>query len=691
MGLAITGAIKAVSALIEIIRIIELYNKIKVKGQGMKKVKREIRILILIILGAVLLISQPACRREKDPIDKNRPPETYLSVAPPETLGSNYRYHLYWYGEDNDGIIEQYIFYVSDSVRTLRPEENRQAEILDWNPANRKADYISGRFTSRTDTIITFTGYDENNQLLRNRQAFHIAAVDDGGLIDETPARVQFFATAEERPRVKYWIRIGDGEYERYDFSVLDTISMFIPIDIKFVGETVNGAITGYKWWYRGTTYPVDEGGNPIWRIPENPFDTVYVNNIGEEEVLPSGDFFFRGIVRDEASALSSDDDEDLCHLVINFDPDTKVLYGDNFYSVEGQEFPDCTYVDFSDDIPDTLPYGSWVRISYTGWDDRRDILQYPPPDSIPIRFKYRLVAKGVSNEGNESTWETPFFPAYDPEDTNPGKIDSVTFTVSSKKYEFFVRSYDEQDRYDNTPDRIQLYGNFQPTIDFQQMLRQYITFGNFVITEPFEGDTIYLADPMDTGNWLEPGNLQPFSGDTLLPVKRITGGQVSGLDYFFYIKARGHDDPRDNRGEKKTAISYWKYSIAAENRDYNFGGENQVFYADEANINVNPDSFVKKLSVNIPVDMTAGMPDSAFVTNLKRFFGEQNIRVIGYDLPRTESKTQKIRSTPPEYDKTSIPWVLLGKGEVYESTENVSNYARSDTLYNRIYIKPLW
>ena len=680
----------------------------------MKKVKREIQILILIISGAVLLISQPACRREEDPIDKNRPPETYLSVAPPETLGSNYRYHLYWYGEDNDGVIEHYIFYISDSVRTLRPEENRQAEILDWNPANRKADYISGRFTTRTDTVITFKGYDEQNQLLRNRQAFHIAAVDDGGLIDETPARLQFFATAEERPRIKYWLRIGDESYSRYDFSVLDTISRFIPIDIKFIGETVNGAVTGYRWWYRGNTYPTDENENTIWRIPEGPSDTVYVNNIGEEEPLPSGDFFFRGIVRDEASALSSDREEDLCHLVINFDPLTKILYGDNFFSVEGQELPDSIKnINFYDEYPDTLPYGSWVRIKYAGRDHQDDILEYPPPDeNIPIRFKYRLVATGVSKEGNESTWETPYFPAYDPEDTQWEygtdwwnhnadlddindvtfwEKDTVTFTVSSKRYDFYVRSYDEQGRYDHTPAHIQLYGNFQPTVNFQQMLRQYITFGQFVIWEAFEGDTIYLADPMDDGNWLEPGSLEPFSGDTLLPVKRVTGGQVSGLDYFFYIKARGHDDPRDKVGEEERAIYYWQYRIGAENNDYNFGGENQVFYADEANINVNPDSFVQKLSINIPVDVTAGMPDSAFVSNLKRFFGEQNIRVIGYDLQSNEKRTQKIRSTTPELDKSTTPYTWLGPGELYQSTESVGNYARSDTLYSTVYIKPLW
>ncbi|MBD3423556.1 MAG: hypothetical protein GF417_03835 [Candidatus Latescibacteria bacterium] len=656
----------------------------------MKRVKIQIWMLVTIVTSLVVMISLPGCRREKDPIDKNRAPETYLSVAPPETLGTNYRYHMYWYGEDKDGVIEQYIFYISDSVRTLYPEENRQAEILDWNPANRKADYISGRFTSRTDTIITFEGYDEQNELLRNRQAFHIAAVDDGGLIDETPARIQFFATAEGEPLVKYWVRIGDGEYSMYDPASLDTISMFIPLDIKFTGETVNGAITGYRWFYLGNTYPLDESGNVVWRIPETPFDTVFVNDIGQTDNLPSGDFFFRGVVRDEASALSGSDEEDLCHLVVNFDPDTRILYGDNFFVVEGQEFPDCTYVDFNDDIPDTLPYGSWIRISYTGWDDPRDILQFPPPDSIPIRFKYRLLTTGVSNEGTESVWQTPFFPAFDPEDTNPGKIDSATITVSSKKYDFRVRSYDEQDRYDHTPARVTFYGNFQPTVDFYQIGKFYITFNQFQLFTPLDGDTIYLADPMNKGNWnrAEPNY---YSGDTLFPRTRISGFDTTGLDYFFYLKGRGYDDPRDKVSGEERAVYYWRYSIGKDGDDYAFGGEDQLFFADESNVSVNPDSFIQELRIRIPVDTDTGFPDPLIANDIKRFFGEQDITIIGYDMPRTEERTQKIRGESPKYDKSNIPWVLLEKGDLYESTQNVSNYARSDTLTAKTYIKPLW
>ena len=208
---------------------------------------------------------------------------------------------------------------------------------------------------------------------------------------------------------------------------------------------------------------------------------------------------------------------------------------------------------------------------------------------------------------------------------------------------------------------------------------------------EPFGGDTIYLADPMDTGNWKEPTDIQLYSGDTLFPQKRLSGTDVSVLDYLFFIKAKGHDDPRDKVGDAERAIFYWQYSIGSESNNYDFGGEDQIFYAEEANVDVNPDSFVKRISIKIPVNPSSGMPDSSFVNELKKQFGEQRIRVIGYDLSRTEERTQKIRSTPPKYDKSSIPWVLLEKGDLYQSNENVSNYARCDTLFNRIYIKPLW
>jgi len=47
------------------------------------------------------LVGSPRDTFRTDP--PNQPPETYLTAAPPETLQSTVRVHLYWYGDDPDG------------------------------------------------------------------------------------------------------------------------------------------------------------------------------------------------------------------------------------------------------------------------------------------------------------------------------------------------------------------------------------------------------------------------------------------------------------------------------------------------------------------------------------------------------------------------------------------------------------
>ena len=108
----------------------------------------------------VLLVMLPACRQEQDPLDRNRAPETVLTVAPPETINAEYRVHMYWNGEDKDGIVTRFMWYRSDTLRTLRPDLEPELDLLDWNPEARKDDYESGTFTTANDTVIVFTGFD---------------------------------------------------------------------------------------------------------------------------------------------------------------------------------------------------------------------------------------------------------------------------------------------------------------------------------------------------------------------------------------------------------------------------------------------------------------------------------------------------------------------------------------------------
>ena len=237
-------------------------------------------IIGLVMLSVlVLLVMLPACRQEQDPLDRNRAPETVLTVAPPETINAEYRVHMYWYGEDKDGIVTRFMWYRSDTLRTLRPDLEPELDLLDWNPEARKDDYESGTFTMANDTVIVFTGFDVTTGAMLNRQAFHIVSVDDGGRMDKTPARVQFFAKVNCIPEVKFWFEsetVGRKPYVPGDY---DTISMFEPFCIRFIGATCNNLINGYQWIYGGSVYPDYNGdGIPDWYIPAyDPPETVQV------------------------------------------------------------------------------------------------------------------------------------------------------------------------------------------------------------------------------------------------------------------------------------------------------------------------------------------------------------------------------------------------------------------------------
>jgi len=647
-------------------------------------------VLTIVVLAALISFSNFGCRLEEEPLDKNREPETFLTFAPPETLNSNFRVHLYWHGEDKDGTVEKYIFYISDSVRTLTPEKdlpNRNAETLDWNPAKRKEDYINGHFTTKTDSVILFKGYDMENKVTRKRQAFHIVAVDDGGLIDKTPARIQFFATVSQVPQINYWVKIAEKPYKSYNVFVLDTISLFTPLRFKFQGTTdvVADAITGYQWAVKGVTYPLGAEG---WYIPR-PGEIVefpseeskyYFTNEQTEETdssvslntlenpLSDGDFYFRGVARDQAGAESEANPvsgEGLCHIVINFDPDTKVLYGDSYF-INGTGIEGSTKVNFSDDYPDTLPFGSVLRINYTGWDDERDLLEYTGLDEIPIRFKYRLESTNYSNLGDEpSKSATPFLPMVSvAENTNSGTKDSVSMTVGPSEYRFFVRSYDEQYRYDHTPAEVSFYGNYKPTVDSFEV-------GVVIIEDntPFppdtvfysRGDTVKLADPTNEDNWGFYPGLVFINGDEIRPCRIFGTTGVTGLFYPVTLKVSGHDDIRDPLG---SAIKQWYYWI---NSDYSFRGENNMLYSDEGDV------LLQDIRINVP--FSQGAVDVARLGQLPS--GIQQFNVIGFDIGAGEEFAQKIRMTP--------------EGKIYSSVTIISNYARKDTLSGQFYIKQVW
>jgi len=630
---------------------------------------------ITVIIGLLFVSLLPACRKEAPPLDRNRAPQTYITSAPPETTEADYKIHLFWRGTDGDGIVTKYIWYMSDTVRTLDPIHNPDAEITDWNPEARLSDYLLGAFTTATDSVFTFRGYDVRTGALVNRQAFHISAVDDGGRIDPSPARLQFLARVIGIPKLRFWTII-DGLEKPFDFYALDTVSMFTPFTIKFTASTVNNVITGYRWSYGGTIFPdADENGVPEWYPPSSPSEIIQVDlaNTGSER-LPDGPFYFKGIARDEAGAISTSNTitgEGICIVVVNHDPDSEIKKGICYYTPQSTGQPDSMMIDFSDGIPDSLPFKSRFWFEYQGWDDKKDVdsgLEFDPPVPIRFQFSYRR-----EKSGGGSLYKSSWLPLAGPEDTNPCSdldsenrdVDSTTMLVGSFDYQFYVRSFDEQYRADGTPDTIYFYGNFPPTIESLEVGRidQYTQ--QFV---PSSNDTIYLQW---LGDVVHPEGIKAYNQTQDYSALTVT------KYYQIYMKAVGHDDPRDPPG---SGVKGWLYTV--EDPDYNYPYRKEGEWIFDMPVN----ELLQPLTVKITMSIFWNQPSfiDSVLANTPAYLGDQYLELLANDISDAEITTLGIRGITPDIEECSI---VPGS---YWVTQNfrLSSVAKTDFATKGFYIK---
>ncbi len=633
---------------------------------------------LLLLVALVVMIVIPACHENREPLDRNRAPETYLTIAPPETTETEYRVHMYWHGEDRDGIVTRFLWYRSDTLRTLRPDLEPEIDQLDWNPEARREDLLRAHTTTATDTTFIFTGFDSQTGAMLNRQAFHIAAVDDGGLIDRTPARLQFFAQVNGIPEVDFWVNIDDV-WTPFDINHLDTISMFVDLPIRFKGSTINGDITGYKWVYEGKTYPdVNNDGVAEWYRPaDGEVVQVDIDNEMGGHKIASGDFYFKVIAQDEAGALSKTDletGEGVCHVVVNYDPDVEILHANSYYTAQDGDTAIRT-VNFHDGVNDTVPYNSRLNIHYKGWDDKRDILEYSPP--VPIRFRYKYYWKAYGFDGALATYDRSWLPQA-AEDTNcDSDEDSVTMRVGTYEYLFIVRSYDEQYRYDHTPDSVRFFGNFPPTIDRVQIGIDSIPYNTEIQFHEIDTDTLFI------------GLDKAYSprGDTCTAYSAAYNPTTEIFTYFFrfFIKGTGHDDPRDPPG---SGIKGWNYNLEAA-EDYYFRKEG------EWNFEFPTNQMMQELifRLDVPKDPNypgpGVRPDPAFADSPPGFMGQQQLFIKASDISDSKTFKDEIRGSSPVFSPAGDPCgtvVSLGSWATIPRTP--ANYARTDTYSTSFYIK---
>lgn len=223
----------------------------------------------------------------------------------------------------------------------------------------------------------------------------------------------------------------------------------------------------------------------------------------------------------------------------VGLGPDTEITKVENTYFVGGVKT--VIDIDFEDGVPDTVPFGSWITLHYTG---------FPSPqgdsmcvDTINRCLKYQVNYSWTSIR-NPTVINTIAWRPIDAEDTNPdGVSDTTTLNIGSVEYTLRARTVDQFIRPDATPPEIEIIGNFDPTLDGLS-IQDYN--GNVV----GDGDTVFW-------DWWNPANYQGAKQDTLDESNPLD--PVVTKQFYFVIEGVGHDDSREPDG---SGVKSWSYAF---------------------------------------------------------------------------------------------------------------------------------
>lgn len=490
---------------------------------------------VVVVAAVCLAAIGVSCRRTQPSlVDRNQAPDTQLWYAPPDSTEYEYLVHMYWRGTDGDGTAQRFIWTIQDTLVT-----NDNA----WNPAERISDYRLGRITARTDSVFAFTAFKNiaGVGVRKNRQAFHIASIDDNGVIDPTPASVEFVASIPQLPEVRFVVYPDGVTPNPYPdpppATPADTVGMFRPFAISYHGITTNGTLRGYKYFPLSATIIVP--GQDIWT--EDLSDTLRTFPNTGAELLPAGVFKFAAQCIDDANAESPVDagqlKEGVAQVVVNFDPDTWITDVVNTYFRNSSAIVEG--VNFTDAIADTVPLNSWVYYQYNSLDDTRDgwLCSLTDADKcIDFQIKYQI-ASARTNYTEDSGW-LPRNGRHD-SDANAA-TDSNSVSIGSLEYDWFVRGIDENAAADGTPPSFHVVGNFDPVLDGVAMADHF-------------GNPINLA-AVDTLRW---DFFKPVGWPNADTLAAEGTGYAYEKHFAWTITATGHDHPKD---PPTSSVQSWRY-----------------------------------------------------------------------------------------------------------------------------------
>ncbi|MFO7608989.1 MAG: hypothetical protein R6X35_07300 [Candidatus Krumholzibacteriia bacterium] len=564
----------------------------------------------------------------------NNPPETYIIGAPAETSGGYYHFHVYWYGTDTDGTVERFVWALTDTSIQDRDTDDDE-EDRNFDPADNISTLAIGHYTTRTDSIFDFAINQGPN--LSYDMTLHMVAIDDRGAMDRTPARLHFISNALRNPVVQFWREDPDGSDNLVPFSDADTIGFGRPFTLHWGGYTENargyppellaqndtmGAIDGLQGFkYRLPDEPCDESVEDCWhprRYDDARGDSVsYFGDVTElrfrNQDPATADLRYKELSAGihellvntiDIAGVQVPSQRQRLRIVVNYDPESYILrnQSDPYFSYPNPKvypyyriFYPARFGSYVEEFAfsefDTIPDRSYAVFKAIGKDDARDEKLYPE-QGVGFQASFRAVGKwdGVSEWG----FDAPFGAVHrTPEWQAPAESfssDTVGFFVGPFRYDFTMRSVDEQGTRDNTPDRFRFWGNFPPCVQGVEVLGWLpglFGFGEWETPTLTYTSPCYGADPggdvltaavsallpderglLQTGQrqvWVDVRNQQIVTDPPATPMH----SEICYV-YTYKLALAGRDTTLEPFSDRENRVMSWRYEIVSERDPFN-------------------------------------------------------------------------------------------------------------------------
>ncbi len=587
----------------------------------------------LVVLAVVLT----GCRAfEPEAVIVNNAPETYIIGAPSEDGGGYYHFHVFWYGSDEDGQVERFVWALTDT--TVQDDDTSDdEEDVRFNPALDATTLAIGHYTTRTDSVFNFTiGQGVNPSY---DMTLHMVAIDDFGDFDRTPARLHFFSNTLGNPSLRFF-RIEGVDTVPLAFGEVDTVGFGFPYQVSWSGSSPNvrgfdpaalaaadtvypfdDGLFGYKWQVLGALggncvptlidcwHPrkFNEASGDSFSFFGNQTSLIFTNNGSSIDADPFTKLLPSGPVDIEVNSIDVAGVEVANFMrpftfIVNYDPETRMVDGlDLEHPEDPQEYP--YYIQLNDPAQvkhpfhegDRIPDRTYVVVKALARDDPRDGKLDPDFGVAFTGFVSGVRDNFLGGQFSFSTGssEVNYDPIWTAGEGTSWYGDTLGFMVGpSTEFTVHMQAVDEHNRRDGSPALLNFTVGYPPCIQCIETLPKSSLTSDFDSDIPcydgqssnecFDGEDVYRITKFGNG-----ADELEHIGPAVILVDKATGytqtvvdtAGLSGTNYaisadLYRMKVllHGKDDPREAWNNPLYRMMAWEYQV-----DYECDPDNQI------------------------------------------------------------------------------------------------------------------